>query len=200
MTRFLLPLLALSILLVGCQSSDPEAASPLLDNPLYAERYSEELVDSMVNLEIYESPIVEDERKKKIAEKARNEWLAVARDARAKQRDGMQGGFLTADEYAKGEVLYHNDKLHFSPEFESVPAGPSMHVYLTTAVDPRVLEEFPEPTSLDLGAVKTPYGAQSYHVPPVDDPVQYRTVVLWDTKLERLAGFAQLNVPLNLTQ
>jgi hypothetical protein len=197
MTKFLLPILALSILLTGCKTPDPVTYIPLLDNPLYAERYSEELVNSMVNLEIYESEILEDETKSGYADKARNEWLAIAREARADQREGMQGNFITDDEFVQGEVLYHDDQLHFGTGFDSVPGGPSVHVYLTTSVDPRVIE-FPEETSLDLGILFTAYGAQSYNVPPVEDPLQYRTAVLFDTKLERLIGFAQLNIPLNI--
>ena len=184
-------LLSITLLLSAC--SDPETALhiDLLENPLYAERFSETMVNTMVELEIYNDPLIEDETKRRIAEETKEKWLAVAKTARKKQREGSNGNFLTMNEYAAGEVLYVENKVHFSTLFETEP-GPELHVFLTTVVDPRDVA-FPDETALDLGIVVTPFGAQSYGVPEVEDPKLYRTVVLWDTKLERLYGFAQIS-------
>lgn len=185
--------LALSTLLLGaCNAAGKNLSlETQLTNPLYTERYAETLVDRMVELEIREDPLLEDERKKKIADDARVKWLKIARDARKKQREGTQGNFITANEYAHGEVLYVDNTLYLGTTFESDP-GPSLHLFLTTIVDPRDIE-FPDETSLDLGRLESAYGAQQYPVPQVEDPLLYRTAVLWDTKLERLYGFAQLS-------
>ena len=67
-----------------------------------------------------------------------------------------------------------------------------MHLFLSESVDPRDIE-FPDDSSVDLGPILSPYGAQRYAVPTTDPPQRYRTAVLWDMKLERLYGFAQLS-------
>lgn len=188
----IISLLGLTVLLSACTKTtyvpDQEA---LLQNPLYAEQYSEELVDAMVNLEIYEDPIVKDAEKKKIIDNTKEKWLKVAKKARTDQREGSKGGLIPIDGYVDGEVLYRHDKLHFPAYFASTP-GPSIHVYLSTVVDPRDVA-FPDESALDLGEIYSPYGAQTYAVPTVEDPRDYRTVALWDTKLEKLYGFAQIN-------
>ena len=90
-----------------------------------------------------------------------------------------------------GEVVYVPNMLHFGTKFESSP-GVSLRVYLTTVVDPRDVV-FPDDTALDLGTLKNAFSAQSYNVPEVENPKLYRTAVIWDTKLDRLYGFAQLD-------
>lgn len=180
------------LLLTGCNaaifSPDEEA---LMRNPLYAEHYAEQLVDAMVNLEVYEDPVLEDEAKKKIVSDTKEKGLAVARQARTDQRDGIIGQFIPMKEYAEGEVLYKENFLHVAPSFVTTP-GPDLHVWMTTVVDPRDVE-FPDPTAIDIGSLKTAYGAQSYAVPKVEDPKAYRTVVLWDNALGRLWSFAQIS-------
>ena len=181
-----------SFLLAACNTTaySPDAKA-LLQNPLFAELYSEQLVDTMVNLEIYEDPVLQDEAKKKVASDAKEQWLAVARKARADQREGLIGQFVPMKEYAEGEVLYKDDMLHFSPPFITTP-GPDLHVWISTVVDPRDAE-FPDPTAIDVGPMHVPYGAQTMPVPAVEDPKAYRSVVLWDNALGRLWGFAQIS-------
>ena len=67
-----------------------------------------------------------------------------------------------------------------------------MRVYLTTAVDPRGVN-FPDASALSLGLLQTPYGAQEYAFDESDSNPEFRTVVLYDTRLERIYGFAQLS-------
>lgn len=193
MRRRITPLALIGcIALAGCTSRPNSiGVDRLLRNPLFAERYAENVVDRLVELEIIKDPSLEDETAKVFLEEQRKHWLEVARDARAKQRKGSEGNFIPIGEYAKGDVLSVDHQLHFGTLFEIDPL-PSLHVYLTTVVDPRDVR-FPDETALDLGPLQTPYGAQTYAVPQVDNPLLYRTAVLWDKNLGRLHSFAQLS-------
>ena len=186
------PLLIIAALtLSACNNTqftpDQEA---LLRNPLYTEGYSESMVDTMVNLEIYNDPILEDETVKEYVDSTKETWLKVAKASRAKQREGAKGTFIPMKEYTEGEVLYVDNLVHLSPFFTSTP-GPSLHIFLTKAVDPRDVL-FPDESALDLGALTVVQGAQSFAVPDVENPAEYLSVVLWDTKLDRLYSFAQI--------
>lgn len=181
-----------TLLLAGCSSATEEMSlEQRLENPLYAERYAEEIVDRMVEYKIQNDPILEDEQKAAIIEETRKKWLEVGRDARTKQREGFTGFVTSINEPAKGELLYMGNILYTDTTFDVAP-GPDLHFYITTIVDPRDTE-FPDETAVDLGQLRSSYGAQKYSVPPVEDPQIYRTVVLWDNALERLYGFAQIS-------
>ena len=91
-----------------------------------------------------------------------------------------------------GQALALEGHLYFGPTFLTLP-GPSLHVFMTKAVDPRDVA-FPDPSAVDLGLLKTPYGTQSFDMPATVTLPGYRTVVLWDTRLKRLSAFAQLKV------
>ncbi len=184
----------IALLLTGCRSSTTDGTASLeerLKNPLYGERYAEELVDRMVEFKIQDDPILEDEKKAGIIEKTRKEWLEKGATARQKQNEGFRGQLITMKEYTRGEVLYADNTLYTGTLFTTAP-GPNLHFHLTTVVDPRDVE-FPDETAIDIGVLYSAYGAQTFSVPPVEDPQQYRTVVLWDNDLERLYGFAQLS-------
>jgi len=180
-----------AILLTGCAKS-PEHISldTRLQNPLFAERYSEELVEGLVELKLQNHPLLENTKKEKYLEKEREYWLTKAKESRKTQNKGTKGSILPLESYAKGEALLLDSVLYVGTEFFTTPS-PSLHFLLTTVVDPRDTE-FPDETSLDLGALQSAYGAQHYIIPEVDDISLYRTVVLWDTELELLVGFAQL--------
>lgn len=183
------------LLLVGCKSAYKADASALLENPLYLELYSEQMVDTMVGLEIYEDPIVQDAEKKKIIDETKEYWFALAKQARKDQRMGSKGGLVPMKQFADGEILYKDGVVHFGPTFATSP-GPDLHAYLTTAIDPRDVL-FPDESAVDLGIIDVPYGAQSMIVPQkLENPNSYRTLVIWDNKLDRLYGFAQLT-PMN---
>lgn len=190
MKRSLVCTTAIALLLVGCGKSPSTTVNELLNNPLFAERYAEELVNYLVDLEIYEHPASKDEKKKQVIESEREKWMEVARVAKEKQRQGGEGGFISDTSEIFGEALYLNNTLYLSSTFETSP-GPNLHIYLAQGVDPR--DGFPEDTMIDLGPVHSAYGAQQYVVPAVENPLLYRTVVLYDTDLELLFGFAQLN-------
>lgn len=184
--------LLVAISLAGCTDiGDAITTKQWLENPLFAERYAESMVDRLVELDITKDPVMTDATKKAFIDEERQRWLEVARDARAAQREGVQGNFIPIGEDARGDVLYEHDRLYFGTLFEVDPL-PSLHVYLTTVVDPRDVA-FPDDTAMDLGPLQTAYGSQFYVVPSVGNPLLYRTAVLWDKDLGRLHSFAQLN-------
>tara|TARA_Y100000310_G_C20496620_1_gene721862 strand:+ start:395 stop:979 length:585 start_codon:yes stop_codon:yes gene_type:complete len=188
-----LPLtLALALTLTGCSHAvftpDQDA---LLNNPLYLEQFSEQMVDRMTNLEILQDPLLEDEAKAAIVDATKVKWLKAAKESRKQQRNGIKGTIIPMKEYVEGEVLYYNNQLHLAPHFVTAP-GPNLHVFLSMTIDPRDVQ-FPDETALDLGQIIVPYGAQSFAVPTVDEPKRYRSVVIWDSSLDRLYGFAQVN-------
>jgi hypothetical protein len=178
------------LILTGC-SRKTAMLEDHLQNPLFAERYAESVVDRLVELEIVKDPALEDSAKKSYLDTERKKWLEITRNARQAQRDGMQGDMIALSDFANGDVLYVQGALYFGTLFEIDPL-PSLHIYLTTVVDPRDVK-FPDATAMDLGELQSAYGAQTYAVPSVDNPLLYRTVVLWDTAFGRLHSFAQLS-------
>lgn len=186
------PLLLLgSIILAGCTGTTTSAnLEDQLKNPLFAERYAEAMVDRMVELQIRKDPLLEDESKRALVDETRKKWLEISREAEKKQRKGQKGGLIPLREFTQGEVLYLKNSLYVGTTFETDP-GPSIHFFLTKMVDPRD-GDFPDESSIDLGPIKTTFGAHSYSVPSINDPLLYRTAVIYDTKLERLYGFAQM--------
>ncbi len=191
MKRSLLCVLGAAALLAGCGKSPSMTINELLSNPLFAERYSEELVNYLVDLEVYEHEASKDPAKKAIIESEREKWMEVARTAREQQRHGGEGAFIPLTSEVFGEALYLDNVLYLSSTFETSP-GPNLHIYLTTGVDPR--DGFPDPDTIDLGPVKSPYGVQQYEVPEVANRLLYRTVVLHDKDMDLLFGFAQLSL------
>jgi len=182
-----------AFLLVGCSSRGTHQfiLEEQLKNPLFAEWYYEELTQRMVELEIKQDPLLKDERKKVASDATRREALQKAKEAGKKQLQGMLGSLISILEETTGEVLYVDDAVYFGPDFFATP-GISMHVFLTTVVDPRDVT-FPDETAMDLGPMQSPYDTGAYPVPPVENPLLFRTVVLLDTTLNRIHGFAQLS-------
>lgn len=183
---FALPCVALA----ACSNSGNTVVNNS-NNPLFLERYAEEIVNVVTEMEIYQDEALEVDEIQEVVNTTRRDWLEVAKEARALQREGYAGFFQGMQQYAAGEVMYVDNGVHFAPLFETEP-GPGLHVILTTALDPRDVI-FPDETAVDLGPLLTPYGAQSYTVEGVSNPADYRTVALWDYKLNRLYGFAQLS-------
>lgn len=180
-------------LLTACGTEQRSATlESLLENPLFAEQYAEEIVDSMVQIKLAEDPLLEEAGKEAVIDEVRQNWHQRGNEAKDLQRTGRQGFFIPVREIVQGEVLVKDDILYFGPNFTAVP-GPALHLYLTTAVDPRDVE-FPDETAIDLGLLQSPYGAQQYRLPSLENPLHYRTVVLWDSSLERVHGFVQLSV------
>lgn len=192
--RKYLSLLSATLFIIGCtaQVAENPTLNEYLKNPLFAKWYYEELVQRMVELEIQQDPLLKDAAKKAIADSSRKEALQKAKEAGKKQLQGTMGSFVSILEETRGKVLYVDNHLYFGPDF-SATAGISIHVFLTTVVDPRDVNPFPDDTALDLGPLESPYNSATYTVPPVENPLLYRTVVLLDTSLNRIQGFAQLS-------
>lgn len=177
-------------LLTGCTLQKSMEDDPL-ENPLYAKRYYDELLENLVSLTLHKDPILQKKGKEKMIEHARRDALVQAREAEKRQRDTQQGGFIPIEEYARGKALLTTTTLYLSPDFEVTP-GLSLHLFLTTTVDPRD-GEFPDHNAIDVGPLLRTYGAQAFPVTLPQDPILYRTAVIWDTALERLVSFAQLS-------
>ncbi len=179
------------LLLSACSGSRvSEGLAERLKNPLYAERYYDSMTDHMVNIIVQDDPLAKDPAMADIIEKARLESLRRAKEATTKQHEGLQGTIISDFSYAIGEALLLNGTLYLSADFETLP-GPELHAYVSTALDPREPEaSFPDASAIDLGIIKTAYGAHSYEVPA--DAQGLRSFVLYDVKLRRIYGFAQL--------
>lgn len=189
-TTLLALALAPAIALSACNGSTSMNSDPL-QNPLYAEYYYDDLVESMVNFQLNDpNAVADDERLQKVLEDVRYQGLKKAQEANKLQDTGAKGMLVQAKAFAQGEALFANNTVYFGPDFLSAP-GPSLHVYLSTRVDPRDVEVFPSADDVDLGLMTTPYGTQQYATPELD-PVAYRTVVLYDTMLKRVYSFVQL--------
>lgn len=200
MKTFPLPLPAL-ILLAACARgpavSDETAA--LLQNPLYAEYYQEDLVDYLVSLEIQNDPLTQQEETREMLDEARQHAIGLAREATQKQTQGRGGRIISDSELSRGEALLLEDTLYLGPDFDTVP-GLELHLFLSTVVDPRD-GVFPDPSATDIGQIQTAYGAQTYAVPAAPSSgtgsaaaLPWRTLALYDVQLQRLFGFVQLQM------
>lgn len=162
-----------------------------LRNPLFAEYYYDDLVERMVQLQISNDPVLENERNKAAVDDIRRNGVKKAQEAKTTQNNGKSGMFIPAKEFSQGEALLVDGVLYFDPQFITTP-GVETRVYLTGALDPRDEESFPDNTARDLGELKSPYGDQWYAADGID-PADVRSVVIWDERLERLMGFAQMH-------
>lgn len=188
--------LSAALLLTACTA--PPAAEPKtltfeenLQNPLFADRYWTELTDRMVTMTINKDPILKDAGKLKIADKARLAAVEKQKAASAMQSNSMIGAFSTDREATQGYAMLKDGHLYLSTDFVTYP-GVNLHLYLTSVVDPRDAA-FPDPTAIDLGALTSPYGAQTYLITKEDPRLEKaQTVVLFDKDLERIYAFAFL--------
>lgn len=182
--------LASCFLLVACNQSTTNISHEN-ENPLTASRYGDELADTLANLIISRDPVIEQPGMEKEISKEITKAKAISTRARELLIQGMMGGIIAAGQDASGLALYLDDVLYLSSDF-SVDPGPNLHIYLSETVDPRN-GDFPDETAVDLGEIQTTYGAQSYAVPPQKKSDALRTLVLWDVKLKKLYGFAQIS-------
>lgn len=158
-------------------------------NPFVAERYGDELADTLANLIINKDPMINTPGTQAIIEDEIGKAKTISADAREREDAGMRGGIIGVKEDVSGRVLLLDGKLYLSSDFDTRP-GIDLHVYLTTVNDPRAIS-FPDGTAVDLGVIQSTYGAQTYAVSSDND--QLRTAVFWDKKLKRLYGFSQLS-------
>lgn len=187
----ILLVLALGLTLAACKAPLPPEAKDRLQNPLYAEYYYDELVQTLVDVELKKADIVaKDARMKALLDEERRAGLAKAEEATDRQDMGTRGMLVQAEAFAQGEALLLDNTLYFGPEFNIAP-GPEIHLYLSKVVDPRDAETFPTAEDIDVGVLISPYGVQQYATPDLD-PAEYRTLAFYDTRLKMLYAFAQL--------
>lgn len=179
------------VLLSACSGSSQTSIKEENRNPLTASRYGDELADTMANMVIQDDPAAKDPAMRTIIDAQIELGKKLGDDARMKHQEGMKGGFVQIRAEVIGYVLYVDDTMFFSPDFMTEP-GADLRVLHTTVVDPRDVK-FPDPTSIDLGALQSVYGPQQYSVPHQEKPELYRTLVLFDNKLKRIYGFVQLS-------
>jgi len=192
---FALTLVLGSIALAGCSSPVSDNQADLLKNPLYARYYYQDQADMMANYNIQNDPILKDSEKKGVIESVRTRALEHLQNANAKINAGRRGSFVSDTDYAAGNALLADGTLFFGQDFNTLP-GPEVYVYASMLLDPRdgsgsVL--FPDESAVNLGPLKPPYGAQTYGVPADHKDKAFRLVGLWDKRLGRLLGFAQLS-------
>lgn len=201
MRRF--PFIALALILVSCTRAGDISQDPLL-NPLVMEQQEAELIEHLVNMQIRNDPSMADSVIKRAVDRERAAAVARSQEASQKVRAGIIGNFQSVGEEAHGTALMTDGGLYFSTDFIVAP-GIDVHVYLTSAVDPRDLPSFPDATAIDLGQLRTPYGAQAYATPNMlkmvdgsgavletEETFDHTTVVLFDDGIGRMHGFAQL--------
>lgn len=186
MQRMPLITLGLSTMLVACTASSHS-------NPLTDARRADELADTLANLTIHNDPIIDDPTIKALVDKEIAKAKEAGDNARSMMEEGMQGSMISEKEDVRGYALFRGDSLYLSSDFESAP-GLDLHLYLTSAVDPRD-GTFPDEKAVDLGILHSPYGDQVYNIPSSEHRGKLRTVVLYDKTLKRIFGFAQLSGP-----
>jgi hypothetical protein len=188
-----LPLVAVSaVLLAACNAPHMTSIDQELQNPLTASRYGDELADGMANIIIQDDPILKEDGVREKIENEIRRGKEISADAQDKQSEGVMGGILPMGADSTGYALYVDGTLFLSSDFSTTP-GPSLHVYLTNAIDPRDVE-FPDESALDLGEIQSAFGAQQYEVPEQKEGAEpLRTFVLFDKTLKRIYGFAQLS-------
>lgn len=191
MTHLRYPLLAASslVLLSACGAAKSPDLATMLQNPLYAEQYYDAQVEKMVDVLIGSGAAMKDASVKATIDKTRLDGLKSAKAATDLQAKGTMGSFVSDTQEADGEVLLLDGKLYTGPEFQVRP-GADIHVYLSNVLDPRDAA-FPDNGAVDIGGVRTIFGAAVYDVPAA--AAKYRTVVLYDQALKTIVGFAQLS-------
>lgn len=181
------------VLLTACSSNIPGGSTSLeenLRNPLFAQRYYTDLAEQMVTLELREDPLLKDSAKKAIIERTRVDATNKAEAAISLNAISDKGYIISDRDLSLGSVSIIDGALFFSPDFISTP-GPSLRVYLSNVIDPRQ-GAFPDSDAVDLGLLKSTAGAQTFVIPEEKATQTYQTVVLWDTDLEIVYGFVQL--------
>ncbi len=187
--RITLLLPATVLLLTACAPA-PLSIESQNENPLTASRYGDELADTMAKFIINNDPILEDASMRTLIEDEIEKGKDISERAQKRQNKGLIGGIISMKASVLGYVLLIDKTLFLSSDFATSP-GPSLHIYLSTVIDPRDAD-FPDDTAMDLGPLQAAYGQQQYKV-STGDPEKLRSFVLYDTRLKMIYGFAQIS-------
>lgn len=184
--------LTLAAVLAACGQTVPastQSREALMRNPLFAERYWEDLLDRMVSLVLTKDPVLADQDTAALVERIRVDAEKRAKAETAKRSAGKYASFVQVKNITEGGALLYENTLHLSTNFLSYP-GPDLHLFLSAAIDPRDVT-FPDEGSLDLGILQSPYGPQSYPLPEEAKQMKFSSVVLYDTTLKQIYSFGQ---------
>jgi hypothetical protein len=161
-----------------------------MDNPLFAERYWADIVEHMADFIRSGHALYKDPVTAAVIDAQKNRATARLTEVRKKKEAGLTGSFAKEIDDILGSVLLLNGTVYFGTDFLAYPE-PDQHVYVTTITDPRETS-FPDATSVDLGELESPYGAQQYVIPAERVDPRFRTVVLYDRQFKTILAIAQL--------
>ena len=197
---FLIGIALAAVLLLGCYREkgtgypDPQT---ILQNPLVAEQRADMTLDYLSALQIRA-----DERGEPITDSATLRaideafiWARKLQDKAHEAQDrGKKGGAYGVNgNFALGEVLHSDGTLYFDDNFEIV-AAPKMKLYLAQHVSPHKVEElFSQPT-IEIGDLRSIYGAQMYPMQRLTDDEwnKYRTVAFYSEPLDQVIALVQI--------
>jgi|GEM_PF-1872715 hypothetical protein len=194
-----LTLIVSVLILSSCGSKDQSPSSDyFLSNPLTAEVTADQILNFVSALQIKaeeNGEKIEDGKILRTIDKAVVNAKSIQKNAHKAQDKGKMGGFYgaSANTFARGRALLVQGKLHFGFGFD-VSGAPDMKLYLSQHVSPHEKEELFSEDFIELGAIKSIYGAQSYDVPLLSDEDwnKYRTIVIYSEPLEMVIGLSQI--------
>ncbi len=188
MRRTLFFALGASLVLAACSGAPSARTADPLQNPLVAKQHFDDLGQVMVDILMNDqAELAKDGARKSYVEQLKDQATARSKQETAKILTGRSGTFLPAKQAVAGTALLLDGTLYVGVDFATDP-GPALRLMLTKAVDPRDVT-FPDASALNLGLLRAEFGAQSYAVPKEGE---YNAAVLYDTRLKRIYGFAQL--------
>lgn len=196
MKKSLIALSAL-LLLAGCNKTEPLQRTDIQayyeGNPLAREQVAANATRVMVGMLVNERESLRQNDLFDEVDALRLEWGKKEEEAMKDRKNGLLGSFIPVSQEAFGRILVRPaEGIIFTSTAFSVDPGPQLRLFATKSVDPRG-KEFPDADSVDLGVVPFPYGPQTFRFRPNLWQEGMLTLVLYDTKLERMYGFAQLS-------
>ncbi len=186
---------ALVLLLTACSNNlqSMDVHNYYSSNPLAAEEEATALGQVMVKMIVEDKAELQKNDLFDEVDRMRLEAGEQIERATKERKNGLLGQFVPHKQIALGFVLVRPTAgmIFTGTTFESDP-GPDLHLFGSTLVDPRA-EAFPSAESVDLGTMGFTYGAQTMKFDPKLWNQDFRTIVLYDLKLKRIYGFAQLS-------
>jgi hypothetical protein len=106
---------------------------------------------------------------------------------------------INAIQYGQGTVNIYQDATNaLTMRFEgfSILNGPDLHIYLTAADAPKISADMSANgiDKLDLGALISSYGNQTYPLSDISDLTQYHSIVIYSSSLDLIYTYAPLFV------
>lgn len=185
----------LPLILAGCSSNvqSMDVRNYYNQNPLAREETETAFGQVMVNMIVGEKAELQKNDLFNEVDRMRLEAGKRIEEATKERKNGLLGQFVPHKQRTAGFVLLRPKEgvIFTGTTFESDP-GPDLHLYGSTVQDPRS-EAFPDTEAKDLGTMGFTYGALTMHFDPKLWNNDFRTLILYDKKLKRVYGFAQLS-------